>query len=218
MNDYLGYQIDERDQTAGDMNAVRADQSEETGEKGAARGAGALRHHAGKFCGLDEQKGRTERECEDCEDQKQRWSPPFGGQYSDTACIARQQQTHRLDENIAEVEELGSSRSARGVARQDRIGREQRREHDHVAEDENPESISDDDSLGRRPAAAAAASERYWNRGWSSLECCCDCHASASPHRVRSICAISAAEISCSRSVLQPAVSTTTAAARKPRI
>jgi hypothetical protein len=25
MNDYLGYQIDERDQTAGDMDAVRAD-------------------------------------------------------------------------------------------------------------------------------------------------------------------------------------------------
>src|SRR5262249_29219064 len=107
--------------------------------------------------------GRTERECEDCEDQEQRWLPPFGRQHPDSACIARYQQTHRLDENIAEVEELGSGRAARGVARQDRIGREQRREHDDVAEDENPESISDDDSLRRRSAAAAAARELGWD-------------------------------------------------------
>src|SRR5262249_62190110 len=129
------------------MDAVRADQSEEAGEKGTARGAGAHLHHAGKFSTLDEEKGRAENECEDCEDQEQRWLPPFGGQRSDPASIARQQQTHRLDKNVTEIEQLGSGRSAGGIAGQDRIGREQRREHDYVAEDENPESISDDDSL-----------------------------------------------------------------------
>src|ERR1700746_2983562 len=68
VNDYLGYEVDERDQTAGDVDAMRADQSEEAGEKSTARGAGAHLHHAGKFSALDEQKGRTKRECEDCED------------------------------------------------------------------------------------------------------------------------------------------------------
>src|SRR5215831_17061309 len=115
MNDYLSYQIDERDQTAGDMDTVRADQSEEAGEKGTARGAGAHLHHAGKFSTLDEEKDRTEHECEDCEDQEHHWLPPLGGQRSDPACIARQQQTHRLDENVAEIEQLGSGRAARGV-------------------------------------------------------------------------------------------------------
>src|SRR5215831_11421541 len=50
----------------------------------------------------------------------------------------------------AKIKQLGSTRSAGGVAPQDRKGREQRREHHHVAEDEDPESISDDGSLGRR--------------------------------------------------------------------
>src|SRR6516164_3208053 len=217
LNEYLGHQIDERDQPAGDVGAVRAYQGEEAGEKGAARGPGALRHHAGKFSGLNEQKGRTERECEDCEDQEQRWPPPFGGQYSDPACIARQQQTHRLDENIAEVEELGSGRAAGGITGQDRIGREQRREHDHVAEDENPESISDDDSLGRRPAAAAAARELCWNSDQWSVECRCNRHVGLI-YRACSICAISLAEISSSRSMLQPAIRTTMMAATKLRM
>ncbi len=39
-----------------------------------------------------------------------------------------------------------------------------------------------------------------------------------SPQRARSICATSAAEISCSRSVLQAAINTTIAAAKKPRM
>ena len=33
----------------------------------AARGAGALRDHSGKFCDLDGEKGRTKQECESCE-------------------------------------------------------------------------------------------------------------------------------------------------------
>ena len=62
------------------------------------------------------------------------------------------------------------------LLRQDRIGREQRREHDHVAEDEDPEPISDDDALRGRPAAAQPAREFGWNHGWSSIDCV-DCHA-----------------------------------------
>src|SRR6516225_1239887 len=42
---------------------------------------------------------RQWRKCEDGEDQEQRWLPPFGGQHSDPTRIARQQQTHGLDED-----------------------------------------------------------------------------------------------------------------------
>src|SRR5215471_6418873 len=70
----------------------------------------------------------------------------------------------------------GSARSAGGIAPQDRKGGEQRREHDHVAEDEDPEPISDDDALRGRPAAAAPAREFGWNPGWSSIDYF-DCHA-----------------------------------------
>src|SRR6516164_919999 len=143
--------------------------------------------------------------------------PPLGGQRPEPARVARDQQTHRLDEDVAEIEELGSGRSAGGIAPQDRKGGEQRREHDRVAEDEDPEPISDDDPLRGRPAAAAPARELRWNRGWSSIDCR-DRHEAASPHRARSICATSAAEISCSRSMFHPAIRTTVAAARKPRI
>src|SRR5262249_12565403 len=143
--------------TARHMDAVGAYQSEEGGQKGAARGAGALCHHAGKFSNLNEQKGRTERECEDREQQEECRLAPFGGQHSNPASVARQQQTHRLNENVAEVEQRARVWSARVITGKDRIGRKQSRKHDHVAEDENPESISDDDSLGSRAAPAAAA-------------------------------------------------------------
>src|SRR6516164_9508227 len=218
LNEYLGHQIDERDQPAGDVGAVRAYQGEEAGEKGAARGACVLRHHAGKFGSLYKQKGRTKQECEDCEGQEPRRLPPFGGQRPEPGCIARQQQTHRLDEDVADIEQLGSGRSAGGIPPQDCIGREQRREHDHVAEDENPESISDDDSLGSRAAAAAAARELCWNSDQWSVECRCNRHMGDLIDRTCSICAISAAEISSSRLMLQPATRTTMMAATKLRM
>src|SRR5262249_27085533 len=130
----------------------------------------------------------------------------------------RQQQAHRFDENIAEVEKLVRGWPAGGIAGQDRIGRKQRREHDHVAEDENPESIGNDDSLGSRPAAAAAARELGWNSDQWSVECRCNRHAGRLIYRACSICAISVAEISSSRLMLQPAIRTTMMAATKLRM
>jgi hypothetical protein len=115
--------------------------------KAAARGASPLLHHAGKFRDLNEQESRTEHECKDCEGKEARRLPPFGGQRPEPACIARQQQTYRLDEDPVQIEQLGSGRSAGGIAPQDCVGRKQRREHDHVAEDEDPEPVSDDDAL-----------------------------------------------------------------------
>src|SRR5262249_46014523 len=172
VSDHLGPQIDERDQTTGDMDAVCADQREKGGQESAPRGPGSIVHHAGKFRNLYEKEGRTEHECEYCEDQEASRLSPFGGQRSESACIAREEQTHRLDEDVAQIEQLGSGRSARGVVPQDRISREQRREHYHVAEDEDPEPVSDDDALGSRPAAASPACELGWNRGWNSIDYC----------------------------------------------
>src|SRR5262249_25444487 len=66
VSEHLRHQIYERDQTAGDVDAVHANESEEGGQKAAAPGPGAHLHHARKFRGLNEKKGGTEHECKDC--------------------------------------------------------------------------------------------------------------------------------------------------------
>src|SRR5262249_28047485 len=144
------------------MDAVRAYQREEAGEKRAARGSGALAHHAGEFSALNDEKGRAEHKSEGGENQETPWLPPFGGQRPEPACVAREQQTHRLDKDIAEIEQLGPSRSAGGVTRQYRVGGEQPREQDKVAEQKDPEPIGDDGTRRGRSATAASAREFDW--------------------------------------------------------
>ena len=122
-------------------------------------GPAPFAHHAGKFRDLDEEEGRAEHEGEGGEDQKTARLPPFGGQRSEPAGVAREQQAHGLDKDIAEIEQLGAGRSAGGVARQHRVGREQPREHDDVAEEEDPEPVRDDGTRRGRPAAASPAHE-----------------------------------------------------------
>src|SRR5207302_2310556 len=119
-----------------------------------------------------------------------------------------------LDENIAEIEQVTAIRSAGGLTRQDRVSREQPREHDHVAEDEDPEAVSDDNARRGRAAAAPPAREP----GWDRVDRCYRHATRPRPSRARSIRAISAAGISCSRFSLQPNTRTVIAAARRPRI
>src|SRR5277367_2269140 len=94
------------------------------------------------------------------------------------------------------------------------VDREQPREYDEVAEDEDPESVGDDDARRRRPAAATPARELAGNRVDRSHR-----HAGRPrPSRARSIRAISLAGISRSRFSLQPKTRTVTRMARRPRI
>jgi len=57
---------------------VCAHQGKEAGKKGAARGPGALAHHAGEFRALDDQKGCAEHESEGGENRKMPRLAPFG--------------------------------------------------------------------------------------------------------------------------------------------
>ena len=62
-----------------------------------------------------------------------------------------------LDRDIAQVEQLVRRSVRPPSARQHRIGREEGREHDDVAEQEDPEAVAGDDALGRGPAPVALA-------------------------------------------------------------
>src|SRR5216684_1488152 len=123
----------------------------------------------------------------------------FGGKHSDTTGVARQQQARGLDEHIVQIEELAPGRSAGGVARQHRIGGKQRGKQHDVAEDEDPEPVSDD-GTGRCQAAAVplqGIGRQPINRD--------NAHATPRrPDRARSIRAISTAGIAVSRASIQP--------------
>ena len=62
LRDHLRYQIDERDQAAGNVNAVCADQSEEGGQKAAARGSAATKFPKRRCRFACASGGRQERE------------------------------------------------------------------------------------------------------------------------------------------------------------
>jgi hypothetical protein len=49
---------------------------------------------------------------------------------------------------VKEIEQILPARPARRLGGQHGIGREERREHDDVAEQEDPEAVADDDALG----------------------------------------------------------------------
>ena len=79
---------------------------------------------------------------------------PLDGQQAKPAGVAREQQTERLNADMAQLEQLAARGSPGSLSGQHRVGGEQRREHDDVGEQEDPKSIADDDSHRRRPLAA----------------------------------------------------------------
>ena len=56
--------------------------------------------------------------------------------------------------DIAQIEQIPPARAARGRIHQHRVGREERGEHDDVAEQEDPEAVANDDALGQQSALA----------------------------------------------------------------
>src|SRR3982751_5959075 len=72
-----------------------------------------------------------------------------GGDSGETAGKTRGEKKPCLDRDVAQIEQLAPARPARRLAEQHGIGREERRKHDYVAEDEDPEAIAGDDALGR---------------------------------------------------------------------
>src|SRR3954468_12279639 len=79
-----------------------------------------------------------------------------GGNSGETAGKTRCEKKRGLDRDVAQVEQLTPARPPRRLAEQHGVGREERRKHDHVAEDEDPEAISGHDALGRGPGVLHA--------------------------------------------------------------
>src|SRR2546421_1446923 len=73
----------------------------------------------------------------------------IGGDSGETAGKTRGEKKPGLDRDVAQVEQLAPARSARRLAEQHGVGREERGKHHHVAEDEDPEAVAGDDALGR---------------------------------------------------------------------
>src|SRR5438067_7015196 len=71
-----------------------------------------------------------------------------GGDSGEPAGKTRGEKKPGLDCDVAQVEQLAPARPARRLAEQHGVGREERRKHDHVAENEYPEAIAGDDAFG----------------------------------------------------------------------
>src|SRR5580698_9646023 len=111
---------------------------------------------------------------------------------------------------MVEIEQRAPGWTARGLVRLHRIGGEQSREHDEVAEQEDPEPVRDNDACRRRPVVARPAYEFDPRLG--------GCRHAGRPNRACSMRAISGAEISRSRFSLQPNTIAPVTTARRPRI
>src|SRR5260370_8492789 len=79
----------------------------------------------------------------------------LGADACDAAGEAREEQAGRLDPGVAQVEQLPPARPTRRLPDQPRVGGEKRGEHDDVAEQENPEAVTDDDTLRHQPTDRA---------------------------------------------------------------
>ena len=73
---------------------------------------------------------------------------------------ARKQEAGGLDRDIVQVEKIFAARPSRGLSGEHRIGGEKRREHDDVAEQEDPEAVADDDALRGRIRVIESRSRR----------------------------------------------------------
>src|SRR5215203_3938498 len=152
----LRHHCQEPEQARGHVKTVAANQREEGRQERTPGRPGATLNETGELAGLKAEEGRPERESrahggvEPCRFAR------AGGDGREAACEAREEKAGRLRSRVREVEELRGLGTARRVRSQYRIGGKERREHDNVAEQENPEAETYDDALGRRTASSMA--------------------------------------------------------------
>src|SRR5260370_14176306 len=120
---------------------------------------------------------------------------------------------------MAQLEQVAAGRSAGGLSGQHRVGGEQCREHDDVAQQEDPKPVSDDDAYRRRTAAAVAAHYRRYPRPGELGSACLGAHAkSLSCGRARSARPNCSPDTSSSTRSIQPKASRVSTAHASPKI
>src|SRR5258708_22309075 len=126
---------------------MAADQGEEGREERAARRTCPARDQANELLDFEPDERRSEDEGRSHGAVEPRPAMRVGADACEAAGEAREEQAPRLDPGIAQVEQLPPARPARGLPDQHRVGREKGREHDDVAEQENPKAVTDNDPL-----------------------------------------------------------------------
>src|SRR5260221_12742302 len=134
-------------QASGHVQAMAANQRKEGREERASCWARPACDQARKLAGLEADKRGSEYEGCRHRAVEPRPAMRLGADACEAAGEAREEQAPRLDPGIAQVEQLPPARPARGLPDQHRVGREKGREHDDVAEQENPKAITDNDPL-----------------------------------------------------------------------
>src|SRR5215204_7367452 len=135
---------------------MAADEGEEGRQERTPGRPGATLDETGELPGLKAEKGRPERESRAHGGVEPGRVARAGCDSCETACEARDEKAGRLGSCVPEVEKLRGLGTARRVRCQHRIGGKERREHDYVAEQKNPETETYDDALGRRTASSMA--------------------------------------------------------------
>src|SRR5207248_320741 len=152
LGENLRHHRQQPEQAGGHVQAMAADQRKERREERAAGRTCPACDQARKLLDLNadkrgaEQEGRRHRAIEPGSAVRP------GADACEAAREARQEQAGRLDPGVAQVEQLPPARPARRLPDQHRIGREKGGEHDDVAEQENPEAVTNDDALRHQPA------------------------------------------------------------------
>src|SRR5438067_440266 len=107
-----------------------------------------------------------------------------GGDSGEPAGKTRGEKKPGLDCGVAQVEQLAPARPARRLAEQHGVGLEERRKHDHVAANEDPEAITGHGAFGRatgmRYAGCFQATQTIRGAVWT-----CDRPSPGSPVRSR---------------------------------
>ena len=135
---------------------MATDEGEEGRQERTPGRPGATLDKTGELPGLKAEEGRPERESRAHGGVEPGRVARAGCDTCETACEARDEKAGRLGSCVPEVEELRGLGTARRVRCQHRIGGKERREHDYVAEQKNPETEAHNDALGRRAASSVA--------------------------------------------------------------
>ena len=133
------------------------DQRKERRQERAARRTRAVRDEIGELASFKREKAEAKDTGQRHRDLEKHRVAGIGRDAGKTAGKTRGQQQSSLDGDIAQIEQIVARRPARGLPVQHGVGGKERREHDHVAEDEDPETVAGDDPLGRGAVPAAVA-------------------------------------------------------------
>src|SRR6266571_4497014 len=147
LGEHLRHHCQQPQQAGCHMQTMAADQRKEGREERTPCWARPARDQARKLSGLKADKRDSEYEGYRHGAMEPGPAVRLGADACDAAGEAREEQAGRLDPGVAQVEQLPPARPARRLPDQHRVGGEKRGEHDDVAEQENPEAVTDYDAL-----------------------------------------------------------------------